>query len=146
VSNRPHYLADIPLAEKRVLIREDLNVPIKDGVITSDARIRAALPGIRLARDGGAAVIVMSHLGRPTEGQPDPALSLAPVAERLSELLGQPVHLVTDWSAGVEVVPGQVVLLENVRFNVGEKKDAEDLARAYAALCASSVRRSFAAG
>ena len=126
---------DLDLAGKRVLIREDLNVPIQDGQVTSDARIRAALPTIRLALERGARVMVMSHLGRPKEGVFDPALSMEPVAARLSELLGRRIPLVRDWLDGVEVAPGEAVLLENVRFNPGEKKDAEDLARRMAALC-----------
>jgi len=134
---------DLDLAGKRVLIREDLNVPIQDGQVTSDARIRAALPTIRLALERGARVMVMSHLGRPKEGVFDPALSLEPVAARLSELLGRRVPLVRDWLDGVEVAPGEAVLLENVRFNAGEKKDAEDLARRMAALCDVYVMDAF---
>lgn len=128
-------LQDLQLRGQRVLIREDLNVPVKDGRVTSDARIRAALPSIQLARDAGARVILMSHLGRPTEGQVDPSLSLQPVADHLGRLLGRPVRLVADWQGGLEVAEGEVVLLENVRFNPGEKKNSDDLARAYAALC-----------
>ena len=128
-------LQDLQLRGQRVLIREDLNVPVKDGRVTSDARIRAALPSIQLARDAGARVILMSHLGRPTEGQVDPSLSLQPVAAHLGRLLGRPVRLVADWQGGLEVAEGEVVLLENVRFNPGEKKNSDDLARAYAALC-----------
>jgi phosphoglycerate kinase len=134
---------DLDLAGKRVLIREDLNVPIRDGQVTSDARIRASLPTIKLALERGARVMVMSHLGRPKEGQFDPALSLEPVAARLSELLGRKVPLVRDWLDGVEVAPGEAVLLENVRFNPGEKKDAEDLARRMAALCDVYVMDAF---
>jgi len=134
---------DLDLAGKRVLIREDLNVPIQDGQVTSDARIRAALPTIRLALERGARVMVMSHLGRPKEGVFDPALSLEPVAARLSELLGRRVPLVRDWLDGVEVAPGEAVLLENVRFNAGEKKDAEELARRMAALCDVYVMDAF---
>lgn len=108
---------------KRVFIRADLNVPQDDqGNITEDTRIRASVPGIRLALDGGAAVMVTSHLGRPTEGTLTPADSLAVVAKRLSELLGKPVRLVADWVDGVSVAPGEVVLLENCRVNKGEKK------------------------
>jgi phosphoglycerate kinase len=136
-------LSDIDVKGKRVLIREDLNVPVKDGVVTSEVRIRAALPTIRLALDKGAAVILVSHLGRPEEGKPDPELSLAPVAQRLSELLGQKVPLVVDWLDGVAVAPGQVVLCENARFNKGEKKDNEDLARRMAALCDVFVMDAF---
>ncbi len=134
---------DLDLAGKRVLIREDLNVPIRDGQVTSDARIRAALPTIKLALERGARVMVMSHLGRPQEGEFDPALSLEPVAARLSELLGRKVPLVRDWLDGVEVAPGEVVLLENVRFNKGEKKDAEDLTKRMAALCDIYVMDAF---
>ncbi|GAA0516470.1 phosphoglycerate kinase [Pigmentiphaga sp. GD03639] len=121
---------------KRVFIRADLNVPQDDqGNITEDTRIRASVPGIRLALDAGAAVMVTSHLGRPTEGTLTPADSLAVVAKRLSELLGKPVRLVADWVDGVSVAPGEVVLLENCRVNKGEKKDDEALARKMAALC-----------
>ncbi len=134
---------DLDLAGKRVLIREDLNVPIRDGQVTSDARIRASLPTIKLALERGARVMVMSHLGRPKEGEFDPALSLEPVAARLSELLGRKVPLQRDWLDGVEVAPGEAVLLENVRFNPGEKKDAEDLARRMAALCDVYVMDAF---
>jgi len=134
---------DLDLAGKRVLIREDLNVPIQDGRVTSDARIRAALPTIRLALDRGARVVLMSHLGRPKEGAFDPALSLDPVAHRLAELLGRKVPLVHDWLGGVDVAPGEAVLLENVRFNKGEKKDAEELARRMAALCDVFVMDAF---
>jgi phosphoglycerate kinase len=136
-------MADLDLAGKRVLIREDLNVPLEDGRITSDARIRAALPTIRLALDQGARVLVMSHLGRPQEGARDPTLSLAPVAKALSASLQRPVRLVEDWLDGVEAAPGEVVLLENVRFNKGEKKDDEALARRMAALCDVFVMDAF---
>lgn len=136
-------MADLDLKGKRVLIREDLNVPVQDGMVTSDARIRAALPTIRLALDKGARVILMSHLGRPEEGKFDPQLSLAPVAAKLSELLGKPVPLVRDWLGGVECAPGAAVLCENVRFNKGEKKDAEPLARQLAALCDVFVMDAF---
>ena len=136
-------MQDVDLAGKRVLIREDLNVPVAEGKVTSDARIRAALPTLQVALERGARVLVMSHLGRPKEGAPDPALSLAPVAARLSELLGRPVRLVTDWLDGVEAAPGEVVLLENVRFNKGEKKDDESLARKMAALCDVFVMDAF---
>jgi len=128
-------LQDLELRGQRVLIREDLNVPVRDGKVTSDARIRAALPTIRLARDAGARVILMSHLGRPVEGEFDAAFSLQPVADHLSKLLDQPVRLVSDWRGGIEVAEGEVVLLENVRFNPGEKKNSDELAQAYAALC-----------
>jgi len=136
-------MADLDLAGKRVLIREDLNVPVADGWVTSDARIRAALPTIRLALERGARVLVMSHLGRPKEGAADPALSLAPVAQALSALLGRPVRLAADWLDGVEAAAGEVVLLENVRFNKGEKKDDEALARKMAALCDVFVMDAF---
>lgn len=136
-------MAKLDLAGKRVLIREDLNVPVKDGEVTSDARIRASLPTIRMALDKGARVILLSHLGRPEEGKYDPELSLAPVAKRLSELLGQQVPLAKDWLGGVEVAPGQAVLCENVRFNKGEKKDNEELARKMAALCDVYVMDAF---
>ncbi len=129
---------------KRVLIRSDLNVPIHDGRVSSDARILASLPTMRQALAAGAAVMVMSHLGRPTEGQPDPGASLKPVAERLTELLGQPVSLVADWIDGVEVQPGQLVLLENVRFLKGEKTNDEALAKKMAALCDVFVMDAFA--
>src|SRR3989338_8151894 len=114
-------LAHLNLKNKRVLIREDLNVPLDSkGNITSDLRIQAALPTIKEALKKGAAVIVMSHLGRPNEGEFEEKYSLAPVAKRLAELLGQDVTLISDWQKGVNVKPGQVVLLENVRFNKGE--------------------------
>lgn len=138
-----NLMADIDLAGKRVLIREDLNVPIKDGAVASDARIRAALPTIQQAVAAGARVILMSHLGRPTEGEFDPEFSMAPVAQHLSGLLGQPVTLVTDWRLGVELNDGEVALLENVRFNPGEKKDDEELAKAYAGLCEVFVMDAF---
>jgi phosphoglycerate kinase len=128
-------MQNLDLRDKRVLIREDLNVPIQDGVVSSDARIRAALPTIQAALTARARVLVMSHLGRPEEGKYAEEFSLAPVAKRLSQLLGVQVPLKKDWLAGVEVHPGEVVLLENVRFNKGEKKDVDDLARKMAALC-----------
>ncbi len=134
------------LANKRVLIREDLNVPIKDGRITSDARLRAALPTLKLALEQKAAVMVMSHLGRPTEGaSPDEnsAYSLAPVANYLSEALGAEVRLVADYLGGCEVAPGELVLLENVRFNKGEKSDDEALSKQLAALCDVYVMDAF---
>ena len=136
-------MTDIDLAGKRVLIREDLNVPIQDGVVTSDARIRAALPTIRLALERGARVMLMSHLGRPKEGEFDPALSLEPVALRLSELLGRKVPLVRDWLDGIDPQQGEAVMCENVRFNKGEKKDAEELARKMAGLCDVYVMDAF---
>ena len=122
-------MAQLDLAGKRVMIREDLNVPLHEGQVVSDARIRAALPTIQLALQQGARVMLLSHLGRPVEGQYDAALSLAPVAARLSSLLGCSVPLVRDWLDGVEVAPGSVVLCENVRFNKGEKKDDPALAQ-----------------
>jgi phosphoglycerate kinase len=131
------------LRGKRVLIREDLNVPLKDGAVSSDARIRAALPSIEAALAAGARVILMSHLGRPVEGQFDAQFSLAPVAQHLSGLLGKPVNLVTDWRDGVDLVDGEIALLENVRFNPGEKADDEELSRAYAALCDIFVMDAF---
>ena len=137
-------LDQVELKEQRVLIRSDLNVPIQDGKVTSDARITASLPTMRQALDAGAAVMVMSHLGRPTEGEPDAQHSLKPVAERLTELLGQPVELVSDWIDGVEVRPGQLVLLENVRFLEGEKANDEKLAKKMAALCDVFVMDAFA--
>ncbi|HSF78076.1 MAG TPA: phosphoglycerate kinase [Steroidobacteraceae bacterium] len=136
-------MTDLDLAGKRVLIREDLNVPIQDGAVTSDARIRAALPTIRLALERGAKVMLMSHLGRPKEGEFDPALTLEPVASRLSELLGRKVPLVRDWLDGVDPQAGEALLFENVRFNKGEKKDAEDLARRMASLCDVYVMDAF---
>src|SRR5712671_4827201 len=136
-------MADLALAGKRLLIREDLNVPIKDGAVSSDARIRAALPTIRLALDKGARVMILSHLGRPKEGKCEPEFSLAPVAVRLSELLGAPVPLVSNWLDGVECAPGSAVLCENVRYNKGEKSDDEGLARRIAALCDIYVMDAF---
>jgi phosphoglycerate kinase len=136
-------MSDLNLSGQRVLIREDLNVPLKNGVITSDARVRAALPTIEAARNAGAKTILMSHLGRPQEGEANSEFSLAPVAEYLSRLLACPVRLITDWQTGLEVASGEVVLLENVRFNIGEKKDSESLARAYAALCDIFVMDAF---
>ena len=137
-------MTDLDLANKRVLIREDLNVPIKDGEITSNVRIKAALSGIKHALKEKAAVIVTSHLGRPTEGTYDAQLSLAPVAAKLSEFLGQPVPLIKDWLEGVDVKPGQVVLCENTRFNVGEKANDNALAQKMAALCDIYVNDAFA--
>src|SRR5688572_20935396 len=137
-------MAALDLAGKRVMIREDLNVPVKEGQVTSDARIRAALPTIQLAMEKGARVILLSHLGRPEEGKFDLALSLAPVAKRLSELLGRNVPLVRDWlDSAITVQPGQAVLCENVRFNKGEKKDNEELARRMAGLCDIFVMDAF---
>jgi phosphoglycerate kinase len=136
-------MSDLDLAGQRVLIREDLNVPVAEGAVTSDARIRAALPTVRAALDSGAAVMLMSHLGRPTEGQPEARYSLAPVAARLSELLERDVPLLTDWIDGVDIKPGEVVLLENVRFLAGEKASDAALARKMAALCDIFVMDAF---
>ena len=136
-------MQDLDLAGKRVLIREDLNVPVKDGAVTSDARIRAALPTIQAALNAGAAVIVMSHLGRPTEGEYNSEYSLAPVARHMASLLGQNVGIQAEWRAGLDIEPGQVVLLENVRFNVGEKSDSDELGQAYADLCDIFVMDAF---
>ncbi|MEO1751731.1 MAG: phosphoglycerate kinase [Pseudomonadota bacterium] len=136
-------MTDLDLAGKRVLIRADLNVPVKDGKVTSDVRIRATLPTIEHALKAGAKVMVMSHLGRPTEGEYSEENSTQPVAEHMSKLLGKPVRLVKDYLNGVEVGAGEVVLFENVRFNVGEKKNADDLAKKYAALCDVFVMDAF---
>ena len=136
-------MTDQDLASKRVLIREDLNVPIKEGRVASDARIRAALPTIRTGVEAGAKVMLMSHLGRPKEGEFESLYSLAPVAEHLSTLLNQPVRLVPDWLDGVDVEVGEVVLCENVRFNVGEKADDDVLAQKMAALCDVFVMDAF---
>lgn len=136
-------MTDLDLTNQRVLIREDLNVPVKDGVVQSDARIVAALPTIRLALEKGAAVMVCSHLGRPDEGQFSEENSLAPVAAYLSKALGRDVPLVRDYLNGVEVAPGEIVLLENVRFNSGEKKNTDALAQQYAALCDVFVMDAF---
>lgn len=138
-------LSDLPLKDKRVFIRADLNVPQDDaGNITEDTRIRATMPGIKLALAAGAAVMVTSHLGRPTEGSLQPGDTLAPIAQRLSEMLGQPVRLVQDWvDGGFTVKPGEVVLLENCRVNKGEKKNDETLARKMAALCDVYVNDAF---
>jgi len=136
-------MTDLDLTGKRVLVRQDLNVPIDNGRITSEQRITASVPTLKLALEKGAAVMVTSHLGRPKEGQWSEADSLAPVAARLSELLGVEVPLVRDWVDGVDVRPGQVVLLENCRMNVGEGKDDEALAKKYAALCDVFVMDAF---
>lgn len=136
-------MTDLDLAGKRVLIRQDLNVPIEQGRITSEQRILASLPTLQLALKQGAAVMVMSHLGRPKEGTWTEEDSLAPVAKRLSELLHVPVPLLRDWVDGVRVAPGQIVLLENCRMNVGEKADDEALAKKYAALCEVFVMDAF---
>lgn len=134
---------DIALAGKRVLIRQDLNVPVKDGKVTSDARIKASIPTIKAALDAGAAVMVMSHLGRPTEGEYDEVFSLAPVVDYLNEVLDVEVRLVKDYLSGVEIEAGQLAVLENVRFNPGEKKDDEALSQQYAALCDVFVMDAF---
>lgn len=136
-------MTDLDLAGKRVLIREDLNVPVKEGKVTSEQRIVAALPTLRLALEQGAAVMVLSHLGRPKEGVWSAEDSLAPVARRLSELLGRKVPLVRDYLDGVEAMPGQLVLLENCRMNPGEGKDDPALASTYAALCEVFVMDAF---
>lgn len=136
-------MSDQDLKGKRVLIREDLNVPVKDGVVTSDARLRASMPTIKLALEAGAKVIVMSHLGRPTEGEFEEKFSMQPVANYLAEALGKEVPVVKDFQNGVEVADGELVLLENVRFNKGEKKDEDELAKAYASLCDVFVMDAF---
>src|SRR6188472_1590798 len=137
-------MADVDLRGKRVLIREDLNVPVQNGVVTSDARIRASLPTIQAALAKGARVMLMSHLGRPEEGVYDAEFSLAAIAGRLAELLGQKVRFERDWLGGVQCEPGEVVLLENVRFNKGEKKNSDELAQRMAALCDVYVMDAFA--
>jgi len=136
-------MSDLDLAGKRVLIREDLNVPVKNGKVASDARIVASLPTIRLALEKGAAVMVMSHLGRPVEGEFSAENSMQPVAEYLEKALGRKVPLLTDYLGGVDVKPGEVVLFENVRFNKGEKKNKDELAQQYAALCDVFVMDAF---
>ncbi len=136
-------MSDLPLAGQRVMIRADLNVPVSDGRVTSDARIVATLPTVREALGKGAAVILLSHLGRPTEGQYADEFSLRPVASHMSELLGRPVRLERNWLEGISVAPGEVVLCENVRFNKGEKKDDDELARRMAALCDVFVMDAF---
>lgn len=136
-------MTDLDLQGKKVLIRQDLNVPVKDGKVTSDIRIKASLPTIEKALTAGAAVIVMSHLGRPVEGEFDEAFSLAPVAEHMSNLLNKPVRLEKDWLDGVAIEPGEIVLCENVRFNVGEKKNDAALGRKMAALCDIFVMDAF---
>ncbi|MGH8140894.1 MAG: phosphoglycerate kinase [Steroidobacteraceae bacterium] len=137
-------MTDLSLRGQRVLIREDLNVPVQSGQVSSDARIRAAVPTLRTALDQGARVFILSHLGRPEEGKPEPKYSLAPVAARLSELLGRPVPLVREWLDHVDCPAGSAVLCENVRFNIGEKSDDESLARRMAALCDVFVMDAFA--
>ena len=136
-------MKDIDLNGKTVLIRQDLNVPIQDGEITSDVRIQASLPTVKLAVEAGAKVILMSHLGRPTEGEYDGQFSLAPVAAHFGKLLGADVGVIKDWQSGVSLEAGEVVLLENVRFNKGEKKNEDELAKAYAALCDVFVMDAF---
>lgn len=137
-------MTDLDLLGKRVLIREDLNVPIKDGKVTSDKRIRASMPTIEHAMQAGAKVILMSHIGRPTEGKYEEAFSLQPVADHIADLLGKEVRLIKAYlGQGLNIADGEVVLLENVRFNVGEKKNDETLAKAYAALCDIYVMDAF---
>jgi len=136
-------MSEVDLRGKRVFIRCDLNVPLEDGRISDDTRIRASVPGIKAALEQGAAVMVTSHLGRPTEGELKPEDSLAPVAERLGQLLKTKIPLIKDWVNGVEVKPGQLVMLENCRVNKGEKKDDEGLARKIAALCDVYVNDAF---
>ena len=136
-------MIDLDLKGKRVLIREDLNVPVKDGRVTSDIRIQASMPTIHHAMEAGAKVMLMSHLGRPEEGVFDDDASMRPVAEHLGKLLGKEVRLIRDYLGGVDVADGEVVLFENVRFNKGEKKDNEELAKQYAALCDVFVMDAF---
>ncbi len=136
-------MSDMALNGQRVLIRQDLNVPVKDGKVTSDARIKASIPTIKAALEAGAAVMVMSHLGRPTEGEPADEFSLQPVVDYLNDALDVPVKLVKDYLDGVELADGELVILENVRFNQGEKKDDETLAKQYAALCDIFVMDAF---
>jgi phosphoglycerate kinase len=134
---------ELDLTGKRVMIREDFNVPLEAGKVTSDARLRAALPTIQLALDGGAALILLSHLGRPVEGQYNEEFSLAPVAAHLSDLLKKPVRLQKNWLDGFDIKPGEVVLCENVRFNHGEKGNDEALAKTMASLCDIFVMDAF---
>jgi phosphoglycerate kinase len=136
-------MIDLDLSGKRVLIRQDLNVPVKNGQVTSDIRIQASIPTIQKALAAGAAVMVLSHLGRPVEGEYDSASSLKPVADRLSTLLGKPVRLEKDWLNGIDIMPGEVVLCENVRFNVGEEKNSDELGKKMAALCDIFVMDAF---
>jgi len=136
-------MVDLDLSGKRVLIRQDLNVPVKNGKVTSDIRIQASVPTIEKALAAGAAVMLLSHLGRPVEGQYDEASSLKPVAERLSTLLGKPVRLEKDWLDGIVIAPGEVVLCENVRFNTGEEKNSDELGKKMAALCDVFVMDAF---
>lgn len=141
----PEYLrlGDVDVAGKRVMMRLDLNVPVEDGRVTSDARIREALPGVRQALEGGAAVMLLSHLGRPTEGQFDASASLRPVAARLQKLLGREVRFEKNWLDGIDIEPGELVLCENVRFNTGEKANDDGLARKMAELCDIFVMDAF---
>ena len=136
-------MIDLDLSGKRVLIRQDLNVPVKNGQVTSDIRIQASIPTIEKALAAGAAVMVLSHLGRPVEGEYDNASSLKPVADRLSTLLGKPVRLEKDWLNGIDIKPGEVVLCENVRFNIGEEKNSDELGKKMAALCDIFVMDAF---
>jgi phosphoglycerate kinase len=136
-------MIDLDLSGKRVLIRQDLNVPVKNGQVTSDIRIQASIPTIQKALAAGAAVMVLSHLGRPVEGEYDNASSLKPVADRLSTLLGKPVRLEKDWLNGIDIKPGEVVLCENVRFNIGEEKNSDELGKKMAALCDIFVMDAF---
>jgi phosphoglycerate kinase len=136
-------MSDMALSGQRVLIRQDLNVPVKEGKVTSDARIKASIPTLKAALDAGASVMVMSHLGRPTEGEPADEFSLQPVVDYLNDALDVPVKLVKDYLDGVELADGELVILENVRFNKGEKKDDEALAKQYAALCDIFVMDAF---
>ena len=137
-------MSALDLAGRRVLIREDFNVPMKNGAVADDTRLRAALPTLKAARDAGATVMLMSHLGRPTEGQVESEFSLAPVAERLTELMGSEIEFRTDWIDGADFAPGSVTLLENVRFLAGEKKNDDTLAQKMAALCDVFVNDAFA--
>ncbi len=136
-------MVDLDLSGKRVLIRQDLNVPVKNGVVTSDLRIQASVPTIEIALAAGAAVMLLSHLGRPVEGQYDEASSLKPVADQLAKLLGKPVRLEKDWLEGITIAPGEVVLCENVRFNTGEEKNSDVLGQKMAALCDIFVMDAF---
>jgi phosphoglycerate kinase len=136
-------MVDLDLTNKRVLIREDLNVPVKNGKVTSDARIQASLPTIEFALNAGAAVMLMSHIGRPTEGEYNPEYSLQPVADHLAALLNKPVRLEKDWLEGIEINAGEIVLCENVRFNVGEGKNNDELGKKMAALCDIFVMDAF---
>lgn len=136
-------MTDLDLKGKRVLIRQDLNVPVKNGKVSSDARIRASLPTVQLALKAGAKVMLMSHLGRPTEGEYSEEFSLAPVAAHMGDLLGKPVRLEKNWLNGVDVAEGEVVICENVRFNKGEKKNEDDLSKKMASLCDVYVMDAF---